>query len=63
MLAAKLAKLDLSTTALICLSSIDMKTPAHIHYVARRLRNRAPEPKIVLGVWFIATFIAGSAEG
>ena len=52
--AANLAKLDLSTTALICLSSIDMKTPAHIQYAARRLRNRAPEAKIVLGVWSAA---------
>jgi hypothetical protein len=52
--AANLAKLDLSTTALICLSSIDMKTPAHIQYAARRLRSRAPEAKIVLGVWSAA---------
>jgi predicted PurR-regulated permease PerM len=49
--AANLAKLDLSGTALICLSSIEMKTPAHIHYAARRLKNRAPHAKILLGVW------------
>ena len=36
---------------MICLSSIDMKTPAHIHYAARRLKNRAPHAKILLGVW------------
>jgi predicted PurR-regulated permease PerM len=52
--AANLAKLDLSGTALICLSSIDMKTPAHIHYAARRLKNRAPHAKILLGVWSAA---------
>jgi predicted PurR-regulated permease PerM len=52
--AANLAKLDLSGTALICLSSIDMKTPAHIHYAARRLKNRAPDAKILLGVWSAA---------
>jgi hypothetical protein len=52
--AANLAKLDLSDTALICLSSIDMKTPAHIHYAARRLKNRAPHAKILLGVWSAA---------
>jgi hypothetical protein len=52
--AANLAKLDLSATAMICLSSIDMKTPAHIHYAARRLKNRAPEAKILLGVWSAA---------
>jgi predicted PurR-regulated permease PerM len=49
--AAKLAKLDLSGAALICLSSIDMRTPAHIHYVARRLKSRAPHAKLLLGVW------------
>jgi hypothetical protein len=52
--AANLAKLDLSATALICLSSIDMKGPAHIHYAARRLKSRAPEAKILLGVWSAA---------
>jgi predicted PurR-regulated permease PerM len=31
--AANFAKLKLSDTALICLSSIDLKTPAHIHYM------------------------------
>jgi hypothetical protein len=49
--AANLAKLQLSDTALICLSSIDMKTPAHIHYAARRLKDRAPDAKMLLGVW------------
>jgi hypothetical protein len=36
---------------MICLSSIDMKTPAHIHYAARRLKDRAPDAKMLLGVW------------
>ena len=49
--AAKLAKLDLSGVALICLSSIDVRTPAHIHYAARRLKSRAPHAKVLLGVW------------
>ena len=49
-----LAKLDLSSTALICLSSIDMKTPAHVHYAARRLKNRAPHAKFLLGVWSVS---------
>jgi hypothetical protein len=52
--AANVAKLDLSSTALICLSSIDMKTPAHVHYAARRLKSRAPHAKILLGVWSVA---------
>jgi hypothetical protein len=49
--AANLAKLDLSDTALICLSSVDMKTPAHIHYAARRLKSRAPHAQLLLGIW------------
>jgi len=49
--AANLAKLDLSDVALICLSSVDMKTPAHIHYAARRLKSRAPHATLLLGVW------------
>ena len=52
--APNLAKLDLSSTALICLSSIDMKTPAHVHYAARRLKNRAPHAKFLLGVWSVS---------
>jgi hypothetical protein len=51
--AANLAKLDLSDIALICLSSIDMKMPAHIHYAARRLKSRAPQAKTLLGVWSV----------
>jgi len=51
--APNLAKLDLSSTALICLSSIDMKFPAHIHYAARRLKNRAPHAKMLLAVWSV----------
>ena len=49
--AGNLAKLDVSDVAMICLSSVDSKTPAHIHYAARRLRSRAPHAKLLLGVW------------
>jgi hypothetical protein len=49
--ALNLSKLDLSETALIFLSSIDAKNAAHIQYAARRVRNRAPDAKILLGVW------------
>jgi hypothetical protein len=54
LMAPNLAKLDLSGTALICLSSIDMKTPAYIHYAARRLKNRAPHAKTLLGIWSVS---------
>jgi hypothetical protein len=43
--------LDLSGTALVCLSSVDIKTPAHIHYAARHLRKKIPGAKLMLAVW------------
>jgi predicted PurR-regulated permease PerM len=49
--AANLTKLDFTGVAMICLSSVDMKTPAHIHYAARRLKSRAPHAKLLLAVW------------
>jgi hypothetical protein len=49
--AANIARLDLSDIALVCLSSVDIKTPAYIHYAARRLKGRAPQLRVLLGVW------------
>jgi hypothetical protein len=49
--AAKLASLDLSTAALICLSYFDFKTTARVRYAARRAKSRAPEAKVMLGLW------------
>ncbi len=36
---------------MICLSAIDLKTPAHIHYAARRLKSLAPHAKLMLAIW------------
>jgi predicted PurR-regulated permease PerM len=49
--AAELDKLDLSGAALICVSCLDLRTPARIHYAARRVRMKAPDAKLMLGVW------------
>jgi hypothetical protein len=49
--APNLAKFDFSDTALISLSSIDIKNAAHVQYATRRAKNRAPDAKILLGVW------------
>jgi len=49
--AANLANLDLAGTSLICLSALDMKTPAHIHFAARRLRSRSPHARLLLAIW------------
>ena len=48
---ANSSSLDLSGTALVCLSSVDIKTPAHIHYAARHLRKKIPGAKLLLAVW------------
>jgi predicted PurR-regulated permease PerM len=49
--AANLAGLDLSDAALVCLSYFDCKTPARIQYAARRAKGKAPDAKIMLGLW------------
>jgi predicted PurR-regulated permease PerM len=49
--AANIANLELSDTALICLSYFDFKTPARIQYAARRAKSKAPESKVMLGLW------------
>jgi hypothetical protein len=49
--ACNIGNLDLSGVALMCVSSVDMRTPAHIHFAARRLRSRSPRAKLLLGLW------------
>jgi len=49
--AGKLPSLDLSTATLICLSYFDFKTTARVRYAARRAKMRAPQAKIMLGLW------------
>jgi predicted PurR-regulated permease PerM len=49
--AMNIENLDLSDTALICLSYFDCKTPARIQYVARRAKGKTPNAKIMLGLW------------
>jgi predicted PurR-regulated permease PerM len=49
--AANLANLDLSGAAMICLSYFDFKTPARIQYAARRAKSKAPDAKLMLGLW------------
>jgi predicted PurR-regulated permease PerM len=49
--ASQLDKLDLSDAALICVSCLDPRTPARIQYAARRVRMKAPDAKLMLGLW------------
>jgi len=55
-----IANLDLSGVALMCVSSVDTKTPAHIHFAARRLRSRAPHARLLLGLWSAKDDSAGA---
>ena len=38
-------------TVLVCLSCLDLKTPARIHFAARRIKTKAPHAKLMLGLW------------
>jgi hypothetical protein len=55
-------QLDTSGVAMVCLSYLDVASPAHMRYVIRRLRRRLPEAKIVLGCWLTDLDGAAVAE-
>jgi hypothetical protein len=44
-------QLEMSGVAIICLSYLDVSSPAHMRYTIRRLRRRLPQAKIMLGCW------------
>jgi hypothetical protein len=37
--------------AMVCVSYLDVSSPAHMRYTIRRLRRRLPEARIMLGCW------------
>ena len=44
--------LDVSGTAMICISYLEISgSPAHLRYLLRRLKQRAPGAKILVGLW------------
>ncbi len=49
--AAHIEALDLGDAALVCLTSLDLKTPGRVKYAARRIRTKAPQAKLMLGLW------------
>jgi predicted PurR-regulated permease PerM len=51
LMATNLVKLDLSGAALICLCSVNAKNRTRIYYAARRIKSRAPDAKLLLGIW------------
>jgi predicted PurR-regulated permease PerM len=47
--------LPLRNTALVCLSLISTSSSARARYLVRRIRRRAPQAKIIVGFWALAT--------
>lgn len=48
----RIAALDVSGVAMICISYLDIKgNPAHLRYLIRRLRARMPDRPILVGLW------------
>jgi hypothetical protein len=39
--------------ALVCLSYLDSRSPAHMRYTVRRLRGKLPSIRVMLGCWLI----------
>ncbi len=47
-----IAGLDLTGVAMVCISYLEISgNPAHLRYLIRRLRRRAPELPILVGLW------------
>jgi len=47
-----IARLDLSEVAVLAVSCLDLDgAPAHLRYLIRRLRERAPQAAVVAGLW------------
>ena len=47
-----IAQLDLSTFKVITVSYLELGgAPAHLRYLIRRLRHRAPDAKLIAGLW------------
>lgn len=48
----RIGELDLSGTAMLCISYLDITgSPAHLRYLLERLRRRAPDTPILVGLW------------
>ena len=48
---ANIMQMDLTGVAIVCLSYLDVSSPAHMRYSVRRLRRKLPEATIMLGCW------------
>jgi predicted PurR-regulated permease PerM len=43
--------LETTGVVMVCLSYLDVSSPAHMRYAIRRMRRRLPQAQIVLGCW------------
>jgi len=49
---SNLPSLDMTGVAMICVSYLEITgTPAHLRYLIRRLRQKAPDARILVGLW------------
>jgi len=48
---AGIARLDPERIGVICLSYLDVSSPAHLRFAVRRLRRRVPDAKVLVGCW------------
>jgi hypothetical protein len=59
---SNISGLETRGIALVCLSTLDSSTPAHIRYTIRRVRRRFPDAKILLGCWLADADTALTAD-
>ncbi|WP_083671885.1 AI-2E family transporter [Sphingomonas montana] len=60
---AAIGTLDLSGVAVVALCHLDLAgTPAHLRYLVRRVRQRAPDARIVVGLWAAGDPVPDDAE-
>lgn len=48
---ANIFRLDTAGVALVCLSYLDVSSPAHMRYAVQRLRRKLPNASIMIGCW------------
>ncbi len=49
---AEIGALDTSAAQMICISYLEISgTPAHLRYLVQRVRRRAPEAQVLVGLW------------
>lgn len=49
---AEIGSLDASAARMVCISYLEISgTPAHLRYLVQRVRRRAPEAQVLVGLW------------